>query len=319
MAVNRSPWRALRPVLLAGAATLTWLTFSASTASADALPDATSLLGGVTNSVSSVTEKLPVPVPVAPAAAPETSTPAPVSSPGLLTPLVGGVSGLADQIVSSVPVVNHVVPAGTVSVIAVPVAQVADAATAEVAAAVIPPVAEALPVLEPVLQPVSGLVTGSAPLPVELPDLPLVSGDKQSHAGAGSVPAGTGAVPGQAVAAAHTPAIPFGEAAEAPATGATLVGGMGIGHASAASWASSAGPDSAQEQPTADPSPAPARAPAVPASGSGSCATSAGSSSAAAWLSQFNFDPATPGALRAGDISEHAPAPVSFDPGSSPD
>ena len=306
MAGNRSPWRALRPVLLAGAATLTWLTFSTSTASADTLPDATSLLGGVTNSVSSVTEKLPAPAATAPAAAP-----APVSSPGLLAPLVGEVSGLADQTVSSVPVVNHVVPAGTVSVISIPIAQAADTATAE---AVIPPVAEALPVLEPVLQPVADLVTGSAP--VELPDLPLVGGDQESPAGAATVPAGADAAPRETIPTPDTLASPFVEAA--PASGAAP-GGVALTKASAASWASSAGPDTTQEQPTADPSPAPAQAPAVPASGTGSSAASAGSSSAAAWLSAFNFDPATPGAVRAGDSSEHAPAPVSFDPGSRPD
>lgn len=310
MAANRSPWRALRPVFLAGAATLTWLTFSASAASADTLPEATTLLGGVTNSVSSVTEELPAPAPVAPAAAPTTSTPAPGSSSGLLTPLAGEVSAMADQVVSSVPVVTNVVPAGAVSVIAIPVAQAADAATADVAEAVIPPVAGALPVLEPVLEPVSDLVTGSALLSVGLHELPLVSG-------AGSVLDATGAVPPGAVPTAHTPAGPLVDAAETPASGAAPVGGVALARASAASWASIAGPDAVQ--PTADPSPAPVQAPAVPASGTGSSAASAGSPSAAAWLSPFNLGPATPGALRAGDVPEHAPAPVSFDPGSSPD
>jgi hypothetical protein len=309
MADNRSPWRALRPVLLAGAATLTWLTFSTSTASADTLPDTTTLLGGVTNSVSAVTEKLPVPVAPAHAA----PTPAPVSSPGLLTPLVGEVSGVADQIVSTVPVVNHVVPAGAVSVISIPIAHVADAATAEVAEAVIPPVAEALPVLEPVLQPVSGLVTGSAPLHVDLPGLPLVGGELDGPATA-SVPAGSDAAPGEAIPTANASAVPL----VAAASGAEP-GDAALPEASAASWAYIAGPDTAREQPTAGPSPAPALAPAVPASGTGSSAPSAGSSGATAWLSAFNFDPASPGAVSAGDITEHAPAPVSFDPGSRPD
>lgn len=306
MADSRSPWRALRPVFLAGAAALTWLTFSASTASAHTLSDATTLLGGVTDSVSSVTEKPPV--------APAPGPPTPVSSPGLLTPFVGEASGLADQLVHSVPVVNQVVPAGAVSVISIPIAHAADAAAAEVAEAVVPPVAEALPVLEPVLQPVSDLVTGSAPLPIGLPDLPLVSGDGESPASAGTVPAGTG---GEAVSTAPASANPFVEAASA--TGAPPLGGIALAQASAASWASFFGPDSAQGRATADPSPAPARAPAAPASGSGSSAASGGSSGAAAWLTPFNFDLSTPGAVRPGDIPEHAPAPVSFDPGSRPD
>lgn len=308
MADSRSPWRALRPVFLAGAAALTWLTFSASTASADTLSDATTLLGGVTDSVSSVTEKLPV------APAPATPTPAPVSSPGPLTPLVGEASGLADQFVYSVPVVNQVVPAGAVSVISIPIAHAADAAAVEAAEAVVPPVAESLPVLEPVLQPVSDMVTGSVPLPVGLPDLPLVSGDRGSSASAGTVQAGTGV---EAVSTAPTSAIPFVEAASA--TGAAPLGGVALAQASAASWASFSGPDSAQGRATADPSPAPARAPAVPASGAGSSAASGGSSGAAAWLTPFNFEFASPGAVSAVEFSGHAPAPVSFDPGSSPD
>lgn len=307
MAGSRSPWRALRPVFLAGAAALTWLTFSASTASADTLSDATTLLGGVTDSVSSVAEKPPV------APAPGTPAPAPVSSPGLVTPFVGEASGLADQLVYSVPVVNQVVPAGAVSVISIPIAHAADAAAVEVAEAVVPPVAEALPALEPVLQPVSDLVTGSAPLPVGLPDLPLVSGDGGSPASAGTVPAGTG---GEAASTAPKSAIPFVEAAS---TGAAPLGGIALAQASAASRASFAGPDSAQEQPTAGHSPAPAQAPAVPASGTGSSVAPGGSSGAAAWLSAFNFDLSTPGAVRPGDTPEHAPAPVSFDPGSRPD
>lgn len=309
MAGNLSPLRALRPVLLAGAAALTWLTFSASTASADTLPDATTLLGGVTASVSSVTEKLPVPVPEAPAAAP-------VSSPGLPAPLAGEVSGLADHLVASVPVVNQVVPAGTVSVISLPVAQAADAVTAKVAEAVVPPVTEALPVLEPVLQPVSDLVTGSALLPVELPEVPLASGDDERPAGAGTATAGTGVAPGEAGSPAHTSDIPFVEAAGA--TGTAPVGAA-LAQASAASWGSVAGSDSAQELPTADPSPTHAQAPAVPASGTGSSASSAGSSGGAACLNAFSFDPAASGALHGVDVSEHAPAPVSFDPGSRPD
>jgi hypothetical protein len=316
MAGNRSPWRAVRPVFLAGAAAFTWLTFSASTASADTLPDATTLLGGVTNSVSVVTEKLPVPTPAAPEAAPVTSTPAPVSSPGLLTPLAGAVSGLADQVVSSVPVVNNVVPAGTVSVITVPIAQVADAATAEAVDVVIPPVADALPVLDPVLQPVTGLITGSAPLPVELPELSLVNGDAESTASTGTVPASEGAALPEAGLAADSSTIPSAVAGEAEA--GTPASGLTLAQASAPLRASRAGTGSAQEQPAADPAPI-TQGPAAPASGSGSGAASAGLSSAAAWLSPFNFDFAAPGTVRAGEISEHAPAPVSFDPGSSPD
>lgn len=190
MAKARSSWRALRPVLLAGAATLSWLTFSSPAASADALSDTTSLLGGVTGSVSSMPDKLAGPAPAAPA-----TPPAAAPSTGLLQPVVGQLSGLADNIVSAVPVVNQVVPAGTVTAVSAPIAGVADGATAAVVDVVVPPIVDALPVLEPVLQPVFDLETGAAPLPVAVPDLPVVSVDSDPFEGATTDP-----IDGQAAA-----------------------------------------------------------------------------------------------------------------------
>ncbi|WP_306901314.1 hypothetical protein [Arthrobacter sp. B1I2] len=67
------------------------------------------------------------------------------------------------------------------------------------------------------------------------------------------------------------------------------------------------------------PSPLPAQVPAAPGSGTGSGGASGSPSGAAAWLSPFDFGFERPGAVHAGETSEHAPAPVSFDPGSSPD
>jgi hypothetical protein len=80
----------------------------------------------------------------------------------------------------------------------------------------------------------------------------------------------------------------------------------------------SADPDSGQSLPV-DPAQLPDRVPAVPASGTGSGGSSGGPSGAAAWLSPFDFGFEHPGAAPAGEASEHLPAPVSFDPGSSPD
>ena len=313
MAGNSSPWRALRPVFLAGAATLTWLTFSASAASADTLPDAASLLGGVT---SSVTEKLPAPV----AAAPGVSAADPVSSPGLLQPLVGDVSGLADQIVSTVPVVNQVVPAGAVSAVAVPVAQIVDATTAGVVSAATPPVVEALPVLEPVLQPVADLVTGNAAVP--LPEEPVVAPVNE--------------IPAQAPAAAQSPAAPelpvtttgqpdsevtaTSGAIEVSGTTTPSAGSVAATVAQLPLQATVFAPDISVDQPrTGEPWSAPAQAPPASGSGPGSGTTSTGSSGSAGCLSLFTFDPSLTGAVRAGETSERLPATASFDPGSSPD
>jgi hypothetical protein len=166
MARSRSPWRALRPVLLAGAATLTWLTFSSTAASADTLSDTSSLLGGVASSVSAASEKLLHAVPGVPA------TPAGAQPAGLLQPVVGAVAGQADNLISSVPVVQHVVPPGTVPAVTAPVTRIADGATSAVVEVVLRPVTDSVPVLEPVLDPVADLVTGTTPIPVPAPVLP---------------------------------------------------------------------------------------------------------------------------------------------------
>ncbi|WP_458779242.1 hypothetical protein [Arthrobacter sp. D3-16] len=323
MAKARSPWRALRPVLLAGAATLTWLTFSSPAASADVLSDTTSLVGDVTSSVSSVTDKL-----AGSAGAATAAPPAAAPSTGLLQPVVGQLSGLADNIVAAVPVVNQVVPAGTVTAVSAPVAGVADGATAAVVDVVVPPVAEAVPVLEPVLQPVSDLVTGTAPLPVEVPELPVAPVDADSSERA-VVPTDDHAADGDpdATSVSRTPAdVPIADAVGGPGFAASPAGRVAPAGTSSILWASLAafGTEAAsglagEQQDSADPSPVPAQAPAAPGSGTGSGTSMSGSSGSAAWLSPFTFDLPVAGAVRAGETSEHIPAPVSFDPGSSPD
>jgi hypothetical protein len=318
MAKARSPWRALRPVLLAGAATLTWLTFSSPAASADALSDTTSLLGGVTSSVSSVTEKLAGPAPAAPS-----TPPAAASSTGLLQPVVGQLSGLADNIVSAVPVVNQVVPAGAVTAVSAPIAGVADGATAAVVDVVVPPVAEAVPVLEPVLQPVSDLVAGTAPLPVAVPELPVVPADADISGSATAIPTDDPAATGDSGEASESPTpsgVPASDAAGGPGFVASPVGTVALAGTASILWAADAASGiEPGQQDTADPSPVPAQAPAAPASGAGSGASTSSSSGSAAWLSAYKFDLPIAGAVRAGETSEHVPAPVSYDPGSSPD
>jgi hypothetical protein len=318
MAKARSPWRALRPVLLAGAATLTWLTFSSPAASADALSDTTSLLGGVTSSVSSVTEKLAGPAPAAPS-----TPPAAASSTGLLEPVVGQLSGLADNIVSAVPVVNQVVPAGAVTAVSAPIAGVADGATAGLVDVVVPPVAAAVPVLEPVLQPVSDLVTGTAPLPVAVPELPVVPVDADTSGGATVVPTDDPAAAGKSGAAPESPTpsgVPVVDAVGGPGLATSPVGTIALAGTAPVLWvADAASGIEAEQQDNADPSPVHAQAPAAPGSGAGSGASTSGSSGSAAWLSTFKLDLPIAGAVRAGETSEHVPAPVSYDPGSSPD
>lgn len=326
MGEARSPWRVLRPVLLAGAAAVSWLTLSSTAASADALSDTTSLLGGVTSSVSSVADKVATPVPALPAPAPASAVSAPLPAPapkaGLLQPVVAPVAKLADNLVSSVPVVSHVVPAGTVSAVSAPIAEVADGATTAVVEVVVPPVAEAVPVLEPVLDPVADLVTGTSPLPVRVPDLPGTAIGEEPSKVAADAPV-LGAVTATVSESVEEPA-PAGsastDASGVPSAPATAVGVASLAGTSVLPWTGLTGAGQAAEQPgTADHAPVPAQNPAVPGSGSNSGASSSTSSGSAAWLTPFSFDLPFNGLVLAGEATEHAPSPVSYDPGSSPD
>ncbi|MGY4540736.1 hypothetical protein ACVWY0_000642 [Arthrobacter sp. UYNi723] len=165
MAKVRSPWRALRPLLLAGAVTATWLTLSASAATADSSRDSGSLLGGLTSSAASLT------APLSGAVSPVLEAASPAPSPtGLLQPVVGRVAGTADQLIAAVPVVKSVVPAGSVTGVDVPVAAVVDTAADDLIETVAPPLTDAAPVLEPILKSVVDLVDATvASSPVQLP------------------------------------------------------------------------------------------------------------------------------------------------------
>ncbi|UUL76065.1 hypothetical protein NG819_19195 [Pseudarthrobacter sp. Fe7] len=312
MARLSTPWRALRPVILAGAAAVTWLTLSSTAASADTLPDSSSLLGNATSSVSSLSHDLAATVSLVPAGSPAGT----FSGPGLLQPVVAPVSGLTDNLIAAVPVVDRVVPPGTVSAVSAPVVELADTVTAGMAQVVVAPAAEAIPVL----QPVSDIMTGTAPLPV--PPLEAAQAD---------VPAVPAPAPAedQPAALQETPvALEAGQVSEslsptAQASGNAVLETAGPGilaNAAVQKPAVSGTADVISDQPLpAAPSPVPAQAPAAPASGTGSGGSSGGPSGAAAWLNPFDLEFVPAGAVYASEAPEHAPAPVSFDPGSSPD
>ncbi|MFF2345216.1 hypothetical protein [Pseudarthrobacter sp. NPDC058119] len=320
MARNSSPWHALRPVLLAGAAAVTWLTLSSTAATADTSTESSSLLNGVTSSVSSLTQDLPATVAQVPAG----SAGGHAAEPGLLQPAVAPVAGLADNLIAAVPVVDQVVPAGTVSGVSDPVVQIADNVAAGVARDLTAPAAEALPVLEPVLQPVSDLLTGAVPL--ALPSLDDVQVDVPGTvvpAPAQEQPPAVEEAPDAIGTAAES-----GEAVDELSAAAAGIYGPGLESSDARVLAGAAvtkalvfeAMGSQAEQPLAvDPLPVPAQAPAAPASGAGSSGSSGGTSAAAAWLNPIHFDLEGAGAVRADPSPGHVPSPVSFDPGSSPD
>ncbi|WP_457966220.1 hypothetical protein M1E17_06335 [Arthrobacter sp. D1-29] len=321
MAKALSPWRVLRPVLLAGAATLTWLTFSTSAATADTATDPGSLLGGLTSSVSSLSAPLTGTVSPAPAAAvpapAHAAAPASVS-PGLVKSGLGSVAGAADQLVAAAPVVNSLAPTGTVSTVSAPVAAVADEAAAGLVNAVAPPLSEAVPVLEPVLQPVADVVSGVNPLPVSLPalEVPAIGSLAGAEVPAGELVVGDASAANPAsIAVEGTDDVNAGGAALAWPVSSQPLAGMSAVSASLAGVQSS----QADVPGSGDPSPLSALAPAGPSSGVGSGSSASGASGSAAWVDAFGLYLPLGGAYPISGFSEHAPSPVSFDPGSSPD
>ncbi|MDI3193539.1 hypothetical protein QK290_03520 [Pseudarthrobacter sp. AL07] len=299
MANVLSPWRALRPLLLAGAVTAAWLTLSVSAATADSSEDSGSVLGGLNSAVSTLT------APLTGAVSPILEAPSPSPSPtGLLQP----VAGTADQLIAAVPVVNGVVPAGTATAVAVPIAALVDAAADDLVETVAPPHTDAATVLEPVLKPVVDLVDATVPsTPVALPGvLPL-----EEIAVAGEISAVTDAA---AAAAGHvTP-----DATNSPGSAANLLAVTGT---SSLPVPASADMHSvpAESPWTTDPSTPAAPAPAGPVSGAGSGASPSGASGSAASLDEASFNVPLLGVFPISGSPDHAPSPVSFDPGSSPD
>ncbi|KRE71796.1 hypothetical protein ASG77_12390 [Arthrobacter sp. Soil762] len=211
-------------------------------------------------------------------------------------------SGTADQLIAAVPVVNSVVPAGTVAVVAVPIAAVVDTAADDLVETVASPLTDAAPVLEPVLKPVVDLVDATVPsAPVKLPGLlPL-----EETAVAGAISTGT-----DAPAAGHI-------TADSPGTSETPLSVTGTSSLPVPSGTEMHAVP-AESPWTADDLSTPP-APAGPASGVGSGASPSGASGSAVWLDEFRLNLPLSGAFPISGSPEHAPSPVSFDPGSSPD
>ncbi len=304
-----SLWRTLRPTLLAGAAALTWLTVSSTAASADTLPEPSSLLGSVTSSVASVGEALPTLSPGVESGRMPASVPT-----GLLQPAAAPLAGAVDSLITSVPVVNHVVPANTVSAVTAPVTAVADNVAVGAIGAVVSPLTEAVPVLEPVVQPITDLVGGIPPLPGDLPEPPQLpaapnaeptaesTGISDGTAAPESIPASAGSVTAEDPELAAAPATSEpAYFASYPTSGVNPIAVVGE-----------------QTVPSGG-SPYPAHAPAPPVSGGGSSTASGTGSGPAAWLDAFSLQLPLAGNSLVGEYSKHAPSPVFFDPGSSPD
>jgi hypothetical protein len=315
----RSPWRTLRPLLLAGAAATAWLALSAPAANAESTPDSGSLFGTISSSVSSVAGTAATPVndtlaPVWPAVAGPPAQPAAPEPAGPLQPLTGAATGTVDYFIDAVPAVNQIVPSGTSGTVTSPVIAAADTIVAEAAHAVLPAAGDALPVLEPVLEPVDELLTDTGTLPLHLPGsealAPGLADVTDSSAFDGGF--GTAAGPAPGVQLSAIPLI-YRLSLTPESTLSLPVANLGSARTSAApAW----NPESPGN---GDGTAGPHELPAVPGSGSATSQSSGAGPGGPAWLSAFHLDVPLTGVFPVSGPLQNSPAPVSFDPGSSPD
>ncbi|MDQ0145579.1 hypothetical protein [Pseudarthrobacter niigatensis] len=308
-------WIFLRPLLLAVAAAAAWIALSAAGASADSaahndplLAAAPPAVGGVATAVSQQALD-PIPSRTVSKPAPALAAVPPIQ------PAAKDAAALADHVTETVPVVNTVVPEGTVAAAVDPalgtVDRVVGGTVVPVAGAVLEPLAKPLaPVLDPVLSAVplpAPVAAGEQPAAATLPpaaDAPPPGGGAPAGAAA-SVAAPTGIAPGSALAGPKL--LPLHE--RLPGNGPPLT--LQPVHAAGAPQLPGAEPHNTPMQGPLD---AP---PGTAAGGSGS--TSGNGSGLPAWLAPHTLQipEAGPSSVQGG--SPLAMPPVSFDPGSSPD
>lgn len=193
-----SALRPLRPVLIAGAAAVAWLSFAAPAADASTQQNQDSLLGGIASTVSSTlnseaktarvaqtaqetihsvaeaparhTRAVAVPAPVPqPQPKQASSAPAPVAAPLAMPSLVHEIAAPLEAVADALPSAN-VLPAGTATQLTAPVTALADKAAGgiaeTVAGTVVRPVADAAPALEAPLESITDVLSETPPLAV---------------------------------------------------------------------------------------------------------------------------------------------------------
>jgi hypothetical protein len=277
MAGARSPWHALRPVFLAGAATFAWLTFSSSPASADLLPEPTPVVNEI--------------LVAAPPADRSNSVEEAVRGTDPAAPVAAGLVETTEPVIE--PVLESVEP------VQEPVAPILDP--------VLTPVVQPVTELVSALEPVAGLAT-AAPVQAVVGLLPDVATEPATTAPVPASPAAGGTPLAGPEPISAVPAQALKAAGPAPFTAPASVTGNWLG--------ASASMEAAEAGPVQWPSP-PAPMPSTP--GSGGAASGGPSPGSAAWLSPVPFVFSFLGGASAPEFLLHAPEPVSFDPGSSPD
>ena len=288
-----SAWAFLRPLLIAVAAAASWVALSATGAWADSSTSGDPLLEAAGSTWSSV------------------SSTATHHARDVLEPAAAGPgTGVADQLVQTVPVANTAVPAGTVAAVVDPSVDTVDTVDGMVGGTLGTVVPLAGAILQP-LQPVLDPVISAAPLPAVTPAAP--------PAAAPALPA---AIPlpgdGAPSRAAEPQQANVGPEIVAPSPSHRM---PNTGFAcdprlrpvAATALAPGAGPGDAPSRTPSDPSPA------VPGAAGGSNPSGGNDPAAPAWICPHRFPAAVAGTAAAQGRLLAPPAPVSFDPGSSPD
>lgn len=289
-------WAFLRPLLIAVAAAASWLTLSATGASADSSTSSDPLLGAAQSTLSSVSG-------TATHQARDVQEPAEAGA-------VEDTARLAGQLMQTVPMVNTAVPAGTVSAVVDPALDTVDGVAAGTVGTVIPLAGAVLEPLEPVLDPVINAV----PLPVVTPAVPPAA----APALPADIPlpdeaaAPRAAEPQQANAGPDIASAPPLSHRMLPSTG--LACDSRLKPAAATALASGVAP---QDAPLRGPSDV---LPAMPGAATGGSSPSGGHGQAMpARLGDLYFHPPGAGLAAIQGRLLAAPAPVPSDPGSSPD
>ncbi|MDB5876236.1 MAG: hypothetical protein JWQ07_5678 [Ramlibacter sp.] len=302
--------RLFRPVLLGAAAATAWLALSMTAASADTGEDHRSLLS-LNSTVASVVAPAPKPDPGAEAHAPSQVVLDVVSgTAGRATATLDVVSGTAYQTIAVLPSVSDVIPPDITTSLVSPAMALEDSTIAVVAATV----TRLDSSIASVTLPEARAVIVDAPVAVAVQPV--------------STPAVTAIAPTFDPAAdvlTDSPRLE-GESLVDPAPGAGS--GVGVPDALPRSFPlthGSFGPSASSEAPVPTDADAPAHPLrdrdmlSVPAgSGVGSQTQSGGSGPAALVARPFQLDALTGAGPISGPL-QHAPNPVSFDPGSSPD
>ncbi|GAB3564273.1 hypothetical protein GCM10027405_20140 [Arthrobacter alkaliphilus] len=321
--------RVLRSVMLAGAGAVVWIALSSTAANADSGNNNPGLLGGTGPAVSNVAHSaskgisgtvnnaiatvVAVPAPAAvsipapavasvpvPAVAsvpvpqlPEVQLPA-AQVPSAVANEIPQLTAGADQVLASTPIVNAVVPDGTVGA---------------VTSTVVPPVTRAVDGVG------SGVGSLVGSLPVAVPDVTLPSLHVPDAAGTGEL---LGAEPAVAESADGVASVPATDVV-APLPGLAGLSDLTLPNGTpskAPVWTSGSNDPSGPLSGGTFPPGAPGGSHAI----SGSAVLSSNAAgSAAAWLEGTNLIYPLAGTLLSPAAAGRVPAPVSFDPGSSPD